>query len=98
MLDFSVREFRLLFGYGWVRTNGNEDSFIAKELEEMRVIRMKKRIPYNVWGCPKTKNRSPWCHAWCTPQRGVGACGRIAPHALMGITQQAILSHKMCKD
>lgn len=45
------------------------------------------------WGCPRTKNRSSWCHAWCTPRDGLGDCGRIAPHGLLGRTQLAILKH-----
>jgi hypothetical protein len=45
------------------------------------------------WGCPLTRNRSPWCFAICTPQDGHGDCGRIAPHTLLGRTQLAILRH-----
>jgi len=42
------------------------------------------------WGCPLTKNRSSWCHAWCDPMGGIGACGRVAPHGMVGRTQRAI--------
>ena len=61
----------------------------------MRVIRLKKSFSRKEWGCPRTKNRSNWCHAWCMPKAGIGDCGRVAPHALLGRTQQAILSHKL---
>jgi hypothetical protein len=46
------------------------------------------------WGCPRTKNRSNWCYRMCVPHDGVGQCGRVAPHAVMGRTQQAILARK----
>jgi hypothetical protein len=49
------------------------------------------------WGCPMTKNRSNWCHAWCIPKDGIGDCGRIAPHALMGRTQRAIQEYN-CRN
>lgn len=57
------------------------------------------RVPNNgsnrkVWGCPRTKNRSNWCYRMCVPHDGRGQCGRVAPHAGMGRTQQAILAHK----
>jgi hypothetical protein len=61
----------------------------------MRTVRLKKSFTRKEWGCPRTKNRSNWCHAWCTPRAGIGDCGRVAPHALLGRTQQAILSHKL---
>jgi hypothetical protein len=66
----------------------------------MSGIRLKevKRIPrekfHREWGCPRTKNRTPWCFAMCTPVEGLGECGRIAPHSLMGRTELAILKHK----
>lgn len=46
------------------------------------------------WGCPLTKNRTPWCFAMCTPIEGMGFCGRIAPHTLVGRTKLAILKHE----
>ena len=53
-------------------------------------------IPHR--GCPKTRNRSCWCYALCTPKAGLGYCGRPAAHALLGRTQQAILAHKLKKQ
>lgn len=46
------------------------------------------------WGCPLTKNRSPWCFRLCIPVAGHGECGRIAPHSLVGRTERAILLYK----
>ena len=46
------------------------------------------------WGCPLTKNRSPWCHRLCQPAKGIGVCGRIAPHAIRGRTDLAIQAYK----
>lgn len=62
----------------------------------MRLIKIKKLSDRKEWGCPRTKNRSNWCHAWCVPtQDGSGDCGRVAPHGLLGRTQRAILNHKL---
>lgn len=46
--------------------------------------------PYTVLGCPLTKNRVLWCHRLCAPKNGIGACGRVAPHAVQGRTAEAI--------
>ena len=60
------------------------------------VRRARTRVPeYTVLGCPLTKSRTAWCHRVCTPVDGIGACGRVAPHSLMGRTQQAILRHRL---
>lgn len=63
----------------------------------MRLVHLKKTSERKAWGCPRTKNRSNWCHAWCTPQDGLGDCGRLAPHGMMGRTQRAIMNHKLAK-
>jgi len=59
-----------------------------------RVRRKPTRCREKSWGCPRTKNRSNWCHGWCTPTNGLGDCGRVAPHGLLGRTQLAILAHE----
>ena len=60
------------------------------------VKRERSRIPeYTCLGCPLTKSRSLWCHRMCVPKNGLGVCGRVAPHAVTGRTQQAILRHKL---
>ena len=52
-------------------------------------------IPFRrEWGCPQTKNRTPWCFGFCIPEDGLGDCGRIAPHSLIGRTDGAILRYK----
>ena len=64
----------------------------------MRLVRLKKTTERKAWGCPRTKNRSNWCHAWCIPRHGIGDCGRLAAHGMLGKTQQAILDHKNALD
>jgi hypothetical protein len=62
------------------------------------VKRTKSRMPeYTHLGCPLTKSQSLWCHALCTPKDGIGICGRVAPHALIGATGEAILKFKIEK-
>jgi len=61
----------------------------------MNRVRIRKNsLNRKEWGCPLTRNRSPWCFQICEPKDGNGQCGRVAPHALIGRTQAAILSHK----
>ncbi len=62
-----------------------------------RVVRRSRtRVPeYTSLGCPLTKSRTPWCFGLCEPVDGIGVCGRVAPHALIGRTQEAILRHKL---
>ena len=60
------------------------------------VKRVRSRVPeYTCLGCPKTKSHSLWCHRLCVPVEGIGFCGRVAPHAVTGRTQEAILRFKM---
>jgi len=62
------------------------------------VKRTKTRIPeYTVLGCPMTKSNSLWCHRLCVPKDGIGFCGRVAPHSVMGSTAEAILKFKLNK-
>jgi hypothetical protein len=59
------------------------------------VKREKTRVPeYTCLGCPLTKSHSLWCHGFCVPKNGIGLCGRVAPHAVVGRTQEAILRFK----
>lgn len=60
------------------------------------VRRLPTRVPeYTCLGCPLTKSRTLWCHGICVPVDGIGVCGRIAPHALTGRTQEAIRRHRL---
>jgi hypothetical protein len=45
---------------------------------------------YTTLGCPMVRNRASWCMELCVPVDGHGSCGRLAPHNMMGRTQQAI--------
>jgi len=60
----------------------------------MRLVTLKKRMGRKAWGCPRTKSRTNWCYAYCIPRDGLGQCGRVAPHGLLGRTQLAILAHR----
>ena len=66
-------------------------------MAKRRVVKREKRgIPeYTVLGCPLTKSHSLWCHGLCVPKEGIGFCGRVAPHAVMGRTGAAILKYKL---
>lgn len=62
------------------------------------VKRTRSRVPeYTCLGCPLTKSHSLWCHRLCVPKAGLGTCGRVAPHAVMGRTAEAILKHKISR-
>jgi hypothetical protein len=45
---------------------------------------------HSTLGCPMVRNRASWCMKLCVPVDGHGACGRLAPHNMMGRTQKAI--------
>jgi len=51
----------------------------------------KKRRSYSTLGCPMSRGQV-WCRGLCEPQNGLGACGRLAPHAMMSRYQLAILA------
>lgn len=67
---------------------------LAKESTPGRVGK-KKRTIRTTWGCPLTKNRTNWCYAMCTPEDGMGYCGRPAGHAQLSKTQKAILAYNL---
>jgi hypothetical protein len=37
------------------------------------------------------------CRGLCEPIRGVGPCGRLAPHSMMGRTQRAIQNYQLAQ-
>jgi len=45
---------------------------------------------YRTLGCPAYGYRNTWCRQMCEPIANKGACGRLAPHAMVGKTQAAI--------
>lgn len=62
------------------------------------VKRTRTRVPeYTCLGCPLTKSHSLWCHRLCVPKEGIGYCGRVAPHAVVGRTAEAILRFKIAQ-
>ncbi len=61
------------------------------DLDHLRKPLKKRRPPtYRVLGCVMTHSRTQWCYGICKPKNGLGACGRLFPHALKGRTQMAI--------
>lgn len=57
--------------------------------------RKNNKVPeYRHLGCPHTKNHSLWCFHLCVPKNGIGECGRLAPHGVLGKTREAILRHR----
>jgi len=51
---------------------------------------------YRTLGCAAYErgHKVTWCRFICTPIDGIGNCGRIAPHSIVGKTQAAIASYK----
>ena len=50
---------------------------------------------YTYLGCPLTNNRSPWCFRLCEPDaKGLGRCGRVAPHGIKSRIQLGIDDYK----
>jgi hypothetical protein len=47
---------------------------------------------YTVIRCPFNGHQVGWCRRLCQPVEGRGACGRPAPHAMVGRYQAAIAS------
>ncbi len=45
--------------------------------------------------CPMNGHQVSFCRGLCTPSScGVGQCGRLAPHALLGKTQAAVIQYE----
>ena len=44
--------------------------------------------------CALNGHQVSWCRELCEPIDGSGACGRIAPHAMVGRTQAAIARYQ----
>ena len=52
------------------------------------------RRPYSVLGCKMLRGRPCWCRGLCKPIEGKGACGRLAPHAMLDRYRLAIMAHQ----
>ena len=50
--------------------------------------------PYTILTCPYNGHQVCFCRGLCEPIEGLGHCGRIAPHAMVGRTQAAIAAHR----
>lgn len=51
----------------------------------------RRHLPvYRTLTCPYNGRQVSFCRGLCVPTAGVGACGRLAPHAMVGRTQVAI--------
>ena len=44
--------------------------------------------------CPMVRYRAAWCRYLCDPLEGRGACGRLAPHSMLGKSQAAIITFR----
>ena len=72
---------------------------MAGEQENVSLLRRKRvsRKPlreYTVLRCPFNGHQVSWCRHLCEPIDGVGACGRLATHHMLGKTQLAIARYK----
>lgn len=48
---------------------------------------------YTTLHCVAARNQVGWCRGLCTPVDGHGPCGRVAPHGLLGRTQEAMIDY-----
>jgi hypothetical protein len=66
---------------------------LLRPREERPRLRSKVRA-YTVLRCPLNGHQVGLCRGLCTPStEGLGLCGRIAAHGLVGRTQAAIMEH-----
>jgi len=49
---------------------------------------------YTTLSCPFNGHQVSWCRGLCEPIGDHGHCGRLAPHLMVGRTQQAIADYK----
>lgn len=64
-----------------------------QDLADTPTDRPKLKREYTLHRCPLMRHNISWCRGLCVPSDGNGLCGRIAPHAMLGRTQRAILAH-----
>lgn len=50
--------------------------------------------PYRTIQCPMNGHQISWCMGLCKPIGKLGHCGRLAPHAMIGRTQAAIMAYQ----
>lgn len=49
--------------------------------------------PYTTISCPFNGHQVSWCMHLCEPHAGLGYCGRIATHDMIGRTRAAIIAY-----
>lgn len=70
-------------------------------LRSKRDRKPKRRLPdYRTLGCVAYErgHRITWCRFICAPIGDMGACGRLAPHSIIGKTQAAIAAYKAARE
>lgn len=60
-------------------------------------LRARRLRPFTVLRCPMNGHQVSWCRGLCQPVNGIGACGRLAAHAMLDRTQRAILRYKQAQ-
>ncbi len=56
----------------------------------LKTVVPKPLPPFTVVRCPLEGHQVSMCRGLCKPLDGFGYCGRVAAHAMVGRTQQAI--------
>jgi hypothetical protein len=55
----------------------------------------KKKLPERtVIRCPSNGLQVSWCRGLCLPTKGIGTCGRPAPHVMRSRYQRAIAAYE----
>lgn len=65
--------------------NGRGDTMLLREPTTPRSL-----PAYRSLTCPYNGRQVSFCRGLCAPMAGLGACGRLAPHAMLSRTQLAI--------
>ena len=61
----------------------------------LRKKRPKKMPPkHTVIRCPLNGLQVSWCRGLCLPTKGIGTCGRPAPHVMKSRHQRAIAAYE----
>ena len=64
-----------------------------------RIKKIKGLKHHTYLGCSITRNKTAWCYRICPPdEKGIGQCGRIAPHSLKSAIQIGIEKHNQNKS
>jgi hypothetical protein len=69
---------------------------LLRPRHERRRTSIRER-PFTTLSCPYNGHQVSWCRQLCEPIDGLGTCGRIAAHGMLGRTQLAILDYSARK-